>query len=276
MRGTLAAAYLKAGKLVDAEFLKPGTVTDAVYASYSKMSKPPWEDPAFLKDMIARSGRGATAFDRFVLAGSYQRPALEQELALRYLLDGNFAAAAQTFKTTKAASSKLGTDPFVIHIVDCHDCDHKQYASAPWTHASFAARLDELARAAKGTNQAAAEASLALGNALYNVTWYGNARVVLDASHQATRDTRAAEKWYRRAFDLSKDRELKAKAAYLAAKAELGELITAAEASSGVVDPLPVPKTWFAQLKGLSDTQYYREVLRECDHFADWARRRKP
>ena len=274
VRSTLAAAYVKAGKLVDAEFLRPGAVTDAVYASRTKMTKPPWTDPAFLKEMIARTGRGTSAFDRFVLAGSYQRPALEQELALRYLLDGDFAAASQTFRNTKAASRKLGTDPFVIHIVDCHDCDHKQYATAPWTHASFAARLDELARAAKGNNQAAAEASLALGNALYNVTWYGNARVVLDSSHQATRDTRAAEKWYRRAFDLSKDRELKAKAAYLAAKAELGGLITADEEAGGSADPLPVPKTWFSQLKTLSDTQYYREVLKECVHFADWAKRK--
>jgi tetratricopeptide (TPR) repeat protein len=276
VRTTLAASYLKAGKLVEAEFLKPGSVTDAVYASHTKLSKAPWSDPGFLKDMIARSGRTGTAFDRFVLAGSYTRPALEQELALHCLVEGNFAAASQTFKTTRAASAKLGTDPFVVHFVDCHDCDHKQYANAPWTHASFAARLDELARAAKGTTEAAAEAALALGNAMYNVTWYGNARVVLADSHYATKDTGAAEKWYRRAFDISKNRELKAKAAYLAAKAELGGLITAAEAANKPTDPLPIAKEWFGQLKDYKDTQYYRDVLKECGTFADWVRRKRP
>jgi hypothetical protein len=69
-------------------------------------------------------------------------------------------------------------------------------------------------------------------------------------------------------LDLTKDRELKAKAAYLAAKAELGGMITAAEAAGKDVDALPVPATWCTQLKTLSDTQYYRDVLRECGHFA--------
>jgi hypothetical protein len=222
--------------------------------------------------MIAQTARRSTPFEKFLLAGSYERPGLEQELALRYLVDGDFAAAAQTFKTTGASSSKLGTDPFASRIVDCHACDHQRYASAPWTHASFAARLAELERTAKGTGEAAAEASLALGNALYNITHYGNARVVLADTHQATRDTRAAERWYKRAYDLSKNRELRAKAAYLAAKAELGQLITAAEAANTNINALPIPKTWFPIVKSLAGTKYYREVLRECGHFASWAR----
>ena len=37
---------------------------------------------------------------------------------------------------------------------------------------------------------------------------------------------------------------------------------------------LPIPGTWFPVVKKLSDTKYYREVLRECGHFAAWARAR--
>ena len=40
------------------------------------------------------------------------------------------------------------------------------------------------------------------------------------------------------------------------------------------MERLPVPKTWFSAVKKLSDTKYYREVLRECGHFADWVRSR--
>ncbi|HSK03754.1 MAG TPA: hypothetical protein VK932_21020, partial [Kofleriaceae bacterium] len=270
VRAKLATAYAKAGKHVEAEFLRPGAATDP---ATRRPGKPAWEDPAFLKAMIAQTARRSTPFERFLLAGSYERSALEHELALRYLVDGDFAAAAQTFRTTGASSGKLGTDPFAIRIVDCHDCDHQRYASAPWTHASFAARLVELERTAKGTGEAAAEASLALGNALYNITHYGNARVVLADTHHATRDTRAAERWYKRAYDLSRNRELRAKAAYLAAKAELGQLITAAGVGDASMTTLPVPKTWFPIVKSFASTRYYREVLRECGHFAAWARR---
>ena len=95
---------------------------------------------------------------------------------------------------------------------------------------------------------------------------------MLESTHHQTSDTRAAEQWLKRAFDLSKNRELKAKAAYLAAKAELGQLLTAAEAANTPLKGLPIPKTWFPAVKKLSDTKYYREVLRECGHFSDWAR----
>jgi hypothetical protein len=249
VRGTLAQAYAKAGKLVEAEFLRPGIASEP---ATRRPGKPAWQDPAFIKEMIAQSTRGSTPFERF-------------------LLDGDFAAAAQTFKTTKAASEKLGTDPFVIHIVDCHDCDHQRYASAPWTHGSLAARLAELEKTAQGTGDAAAEASLAIGNALYNITYYGNARVVLAETHFATTDTRDAEKWYKRAYDLAKSRELKARAAYLASKAELGRLINAAGGPTNMTGTLPIPRTWFPAVKKLADTKYYREVLRECGHFAAWA-----
>jgi len=271
VRGSLALAYARAGRFVEAELLRPGVVNDP---ALRRPGKPAWEDPAFIKQMIAQAGKRATPFERFLLDGGDPRPAFERELALRYLLDGDFAAAAQTFKTTKATSDKLGTDPFVIHIVDCHDCDHQRYASAPWTHGSLAARLAELDKTAQGTGDAAAEASLAIGNALYNITYYGNARVVLAESHFATTDTRDAEKWYKRAYDLAKSRELKAKAAYLASKAELGRLINAAGGPTNGPMTLPVPRTWFPAVKKLSDTKYYREVLRECGHFAAWARAR--
>lgn len=275
VRTRLAAAYAKSGRLVDAEFLHPGFV-DPVDPSTGQPLAPTskWNEVAFLREMIARAGKTSTAFDRFVLKDSFTRPNLERELALRLLLDGNYPAATATFATTTAASELLGTDPFVTHIVDCHDCDHVTYANAPWTHASFAARVAVLARVAAGKGDAAAEAALAIGTALYNLTWYGNARIVLDTTHQTTRDTKPAERWYKRAYDLATSRELKAKAAFYAAKAELQQLITAAN-----VDPydslatLPVPTTWYPIVKSLADTRYYQEILAECGAYSGWAAR---
>lgn len=263
VRASLARSLAQAGRVVDAEYLWPGTAPATS-----------WADAAFIQQMIGRAGKTSTAFDRFLLTSPLSRSGLEQDLALRQLLDGNFAVAARTFATTTAASSQLGTDPFVTHIVDCHDCDHETYATAPWTHASFAARLAELERQAGGKGDKAAEAALAIGNALYNVTWYGNARVVLEAGHHATRDTARAERWYKKAYELATSRELKARAAFLAAKAELMQLVTAKYEPYDWVETLPVPTRWFPVVKLYADTAYHKEILAECGHYAGWARRK--
>jgi hypothetical protein len=33
---------------------------------------------------------------------------------------------------------------------------------------------------------------------------------------------------------------------------------------------LPIPTTWFPVLRGMSETQYYKEVLKECGNFRRW------
>ena len=274
VRNRLAAAYLKAGRTIDAEFLRP-SFPEPGYSSPTP--GPRWADVAFLREMIARAGKTSTAFDRFVLEGSYTRAALERELAMRQLLAGDFAGAQKTYASTTAASSALGTDPFVTHIVDCHDCDHATYASAPWTHASFVKRMAELVTQAGGKGDPAAKAALAVGTGLYNITWYGNARSVLDATHQATRDTKAAERWYRKAFELATSRELKAQAAFYAAKAELHGLLNATETDPySYAETLPVPTTWYPIVKSFADTAYYREILAECGTYRRWAGAKSP
>ena len=280
VRGKLAKAYAAAGKLVDAELLVPGTLVpidefagrplDGTY-DHSK-----WSEVAFVKEMIARLGIAQSDFDKFVLRTSITRPQLERDLALRYLLDGDFAMAAKTFGTSQAAQAQLHTDPFVLHILDCHDCDHDKYANAPWTTATFVAKLVALAKTANGSGEAAAQASLELGVGLYNITWYGNARVVADESHEQTFDTAQAEHWFKRAFDLTKDRELKAKAAYFAAKCERGRLVAQAARSqdrdaSDLQTPAPItPRTWYGVLQQYAGTKYYKEVLKECGYFSTW------
>nr|HEX4316761.1 hypothetical protein [Kofleriaceae bacterium] len=280
VRTTLAPLYMKAGKLVDAEYLSPGIVDNykVDFVAEAHPGKLVWAGTSFIKDMIARLDKTSTDFDHFVLDQQrFAKPKLQQELALRYLLDGDFATAQQTFATTAALSERLHTDPFVIHIRDCHDCDHDKYGNAPWTHASFAQKMGELAaKAQKGSGDDAAEAALQVGVGYYNMTWYGNARSILgDDTHQDMFDARVALKWFQRAFDTAKSRELKAKAAYFAAKAELGDLLDVAYDPNRQQEPAaPVPATWFGKLQGFKDTQYYKDVLKECGTFQLWTQSR--
>jgi hypothetical protein len=272
VRDQLAKRYLAANKLVDAEYLHPGSVDggDVAGGFSPRPGKLHWADIGFIKDMIARLGQTTTEFDSFIVRQAvFTEPVLQQELALRYALDGDFVAARQMFAMASVVSQHLEVDPFVTHIKDCRQCDEEKYAHTPWTHASVIARLADLAVKANGTDEPAAEASILIGNALYNFTWLGNARRVLRGTHQDTFDTRPAERWYKRAYELTRNKELKAKAAYLAAKAERGILIDT-RSENDDSPGLPVAKTWFPRLKQLSSTRYYKEVLKECETFRVW------
>ncbi|MBK9034720.1 MAG: hypothetical protein IPL61_26225 [Myxococcales bacterium] len=268
VRRKLAADAIKRGRLVDAEFLVGGSADAGAHARGARSK---WTDVAFLKQMIARTAKTRTPFDRFVLASNYTRVGLEHELAMRQLLDGDFASAAKGLARNAQATSRLGTDPFVAHIVDCHDCDHDAFGNAPWTEATVSARLAELHKRARGKGQAAAAAAFDLGTALYNLTWYGNARAVLEGTHQDSRDTAAAARWYKRAYELATDRDFKAKAAFFAAKTELAALITATYEPYEQADVLPVPTTWYPIVRSFKDTTYYREILAECGAYRVWA-----
>jgi hypothetical protein len=91
---------------------------------------------------------------------------------------------------------------------------------------------------------------------------------VLRGTHQDTHDTRPAERWYQRAYELTKNTELRASAAYLAAKAERGILIDTRSPDDH--PDLPIATAWFEKLKQLSDTKYYEGVLKECGTFRTW------
>jgi tetratricopeptide (TPR) repeat protein len=266
VRGKLAKAYVGAGKLVDAEFLTPGSA-DATDEAGNRIAKgkPNWQQRAFLDAMIARAANKTTPFDKFIVEGSFKPAELQFELGLRYLLDGDFVAAQKLLKPT---AKKWGTDPFVIHIVDCHDCDHAKYEKAKWDHANVVDRLIELDAKVKAGGEPGAEAALQIGNVLYNLTYWGNARQATAETHQKTEDASLAMKYYKKAHDLSKNRELKVKAAFLAAKAELGTLLGV----DGTAGGLPIPKTWFPVVKQYANTRYYKEVLKECGHFASWVK----
>lgn len=273
VRTKLAFAYAAANKMIDAEFLAHAThdSLDEGNFALSEKIKTNWENVAFLKAMIARTDQRTTEFDRFVLEQSHVKEELLKELAVRYTLDGDFAAAKLLFETTKIKSALLHTDPFVIHVLDCHDCDHEKFGEkAKWTHKNLVDRLIDLDAISKGGGEKGAQASLALGNALYNITHHGNARSFAEDTHQDSYDARLAERYYKKVYDTSGNRELKAQAAWLAAKAELGTMIGGQQAANFADAGMMIPKTWFPIFKKFSNTKYYKEVLAECGRFQAW------
>jgi hypothetical protein len=260
--GALATAYGKQHQCADGVFFWAQACTNA------------WNDPAFVRAIIARTANSKTPFEKFMIAISgFRTEKLKRGLGLLYLVRGDFAQAAQVFQEPGVESTSLGTDPFVIHIRDCHDCDHAAYGTAKWTHALFVKRMNELHQRATGADsnpEVAAAAAFDLANGLYNITSFGNARFVLEGA-MVEAEPSAAEAWYKRAYEKTGNRELKAKAAFMAAKSEMARLIGVPDSSAEPMEKLPLPLTWFPVVKTFADTAYYKEILSECGHYRRWA-----
>ncbi len=260
VRGNLATVFKQRGRLVEAEFLAPDR-----YPA-------PWHDLRFIDRMIARTEKNDTAFDRFLLTATHTRASLEQEAALRSIFAGRFDDAAKRLRQHALRSERLPSDPFLTHVKDCIECDRGTAGNGGkgWSSYTLAERLRELQRQALGTGDMAAQASLELGTALYNLTRHGNTRSIARDTHQSTWDTRAAAHWYQRAYWLATDRELKARAAFYSAKAERGHRFAKGGSTLTARGELPLPTTWFPVVKTFADTQYHREILAECGTYRHW------
>jgi hypothetical protein len=213
-----------------------------------------------------------------VEGSGYEPRGLYRELALLHFAKGDLEGARRIVQQPNGlGGGPIGTDPFVIHIRDCYDCDRKAFAGSKWTYVSFIARLIALRGLAQSPTEPGAAAAFELGNAYYNITGVGNFRYFVDGTHVSV-DPGQAEAWYKRAYETSRNRELKAKAAYMAAKSELARASSAPSGSNQSrpidrADYLPIPTTWFPIVKTFADTAYHREILRECGHYRRWAKR---
>lgn len=211
-----------------------------------------------------------------------ERPALLEMKTLNELYAGHFTSAqallAQAGPTR--GTETLRADPFLIHIRDCHDCDFaanekaKGKAKAAYTLATLIARFIELSKQAGQKGEAGAQASFLIANGLYNLSYYGNARDVYSGTSSddlsRNRDMTQAEKYYKRAMELSADQEFKAKACFMAAKTEQNRRF---KDSSSYIDG-PASPIYFKMLKdSYANTRYYQEIIKECGYFRTYLKR---
>jgi hypothetical protein len=212
----------------------------------------------------------ATPFDRWLVKNyPYSAERLEELRGLNFLYAGDFTNGLDAFRRAgNDVRADLSADAFTIHIKDCHECDfnapHTKYSKL-----SFAERMQSLSRAAQGPGEAAAAASFELANGFYNMSYYGNGRDIYDTAQGNLRDSAlsvdmdAAEHYYLQVVTLSSDRELKAKAIFMAAKAEQNRYYRTGQQYAD-----PHFHEYFRTLKAsYADTEYYQEIIRECGYF---------
>lgn len=177
-------------------------------------------------------------------------------------------------------------NPFNGKIQDCNDCDHVAKQAVKYTKLSFLEKVKEMQdKINKGED--VYNNALLVGNAFYNATYYGNARVfyynalvneygnfISPAERKYLLNMSMAKKYYAIAKKAAITKEQKAKMAYMEAKTERNEFYANQYQNkeyywgAGWDDPMFKKWKGFQELATqYSDTKYYQEVINECGYF---------
>ncbi len=192
-------------------------------------------------------------------------------------------------QTNKIQEIKFYGNPFNGGIKDCHDCDHLAYQKKKYSQIDFLNAIKAMQEnVAKGDD--AYTNSILLGNAFYNITYFGNARMFYDTNivgytyspyefrdkiRERTIDCSLAKMYYQKALAVAKTNEQKAKCHYMIAKCERNEYYNNYYIQGNVkMDPWPSSEINFIAWEGFktlknkyAQTQYYQEVIKECGYF---------
>lgn len=194
-----------------------------------------------------------------------------------------------------SATTVLPGNPFNGRINDCHDCDHEAVQKIKYTKLSFLQKIKEM-KDKIAAGQDIYTNSMLLGNAFYNITHYGNARVfyeckilgsgqsepwIIDSSFRPLlTDMTVAVSYYTQAFKAAGTDEQKAKCQYMLAKCQRNEwynqtIYDDRKNQYGRNEHHPDFIAWegFKALSQYSNTQYYKDLIKECGYFRTYIKK---
>ena len=187
---------------------------------------------------------------------------------------------------------RIGADPFKGRIKDCRDCDFAEKV-APYNKLTLAKAIAELLVKLETDPQRAAEYHYLLGNAYYNMTYYGNAAEATMYSRNPNfmwynygygrdshreedmpyfLDCSLAQEHYDTAMklaDASGDLELASKCCFMAAKCEQNTY-NVTIAGNDPKDSIRYSqfRKYFSRLRDIYDsTKFYGQAIKECKYF---------
>lgn len=202
-------------------------------------------------------------------------------------------AAAETFRkiprTVRDLEPKF--NPFHEHIIDCVNCPIAD--TTMFDRVGVVEELLKLEYQGRAHLESGALSFYKLGNAYYNMTYYGDSWHVTDLFRSsvnwgyANKDNRylvadselgnienkkmdQARKYYETALELAKNKELAARACFMLAKCDLNEFYmdpaTEYHPYDNLIPVLPEKYNgYYLRFKNeFSDTQFYDEALEEC------------
>ena len=234
-----------------------------------------------------------TEWDIYIISKYFLKISELYEIqAVQKAMNYDFAGAAAIFrKNETAGAGELLGNPFNIRIQDCHDCDHGMPQKVVYTKLKFVEKMVELSQKASTAidNQERANNYFLFANGLYNMTWYGNARVfsatAINWNYQESNrfngysfkksqevglyySMQEAQKNYLLAMSLSTNKEFKAKCAWMLAKCEHNAWL---EDSWGEGSGDFAAGVYFKMMNdNFKDSKYYKEVIAQCGYFCTY------
>ena len=237
-----------------------------------------------------KSTRKFSNIENFLLDNySYSFRDLSMIKAKWLISKGNFKEAlnmmekANFYGKNSDNSEKLWADPFIIHVSDCHDCDYAAVNTNRYTVASFCVKMIEIKKLADLNNKQSAEYCYKYAVGLYNKSYYGNAWIASAFKrtsgpwgyylgfHYDFYDCSEAQTYFLKAMKASSDREFAAKCLYMAAKCEQNNYYSSPAFTSEDPTPLNFRNNFRKMKDEYNDTQYYKEMLKECKYFNEFA-----
>lgn len=240
--------------------------------------------------------RQPTSMEKYLLSqigDNHQRETLMMLKATVHIRNQQLEEAIALMETVpenvrkNATGYYIPSDPFKAYNLDCLGCEDDQ-ERGPFNKLSFVKRLMELESEAVNNPEKAAENYLLLGNAWYNITYFGPAWQAAayyrsgsewygfgeeESSYRKESqgiytNMEIPESYYQKAIDhasASGNRELAAVATFMAAKCEQNRFYLAGNDDENDLEHKPEYRTRFDELiADYSDTDYYNQVLNEC------------
>lgn len=283
----LSKRYAEAGNEIYAELL--GCQQNWTYLFHSNFYSSEERTQQML-DLIRKKDK--SVLER-LLVNNYafnEKDVVDWQTILLVYKDDLDAASKKAAEPGEFNDANFPGDPFVIHIQDCHDCDHAVGNNAEWTKSNLIDKMIELKqKIAKNENMA--ESAYKLGNAYYNITEYGNTRAMYAsniAQYQPTEineyddnprpvvinifNMAHAKKYYSLAYKYETNRERKAELCWLLAKCELNDFYNGDVEIPEKLKKLPKVEFVLGPhskefAMNYKDTKYYKEALKQCGYF---------
>jgi hypothetical protein len=211
-------------------------------------------------------------------------------LAVRETLQNKDLRKAYDLFVQSGDSIVLLGNPFNGRMTDCHDCDHISPQKIKYTKGAFVQKLI-LMKSSLENGQDVYNNALLLGNAFYNISFYGNARYFYEGNiygqgmsypeaidfhfRRQLTDNSIAYSYYQKALAAALDDEQRARCLFMMSKCERNvwynkTLLNFENNNYQYREPTGIDfLEWksFTELKKYPQTAFYKNAIRECGYF---------
>ena len=210
-----------------------------------------------------------------------------------YIYPENLEKAIYYMELSQHSNDTLDCDPFLGRIKDICECTEGNVPNIRFTKLDLLRRMKDLQLLiAKG--ERTYEHYLALGNAFYNITYFGNSRefyfnaiinnygIYIDPLYKSwLLNSSIANTYFNNALQVANNNEQKALCVYMMSKCERNTFYTERYYEDGFLrdsynqDTNYLAWNGFVKLKNeYSHTSFYKQVIKECGYFKSYISKR--